>query len=917
MKQESKALTELASLEMLPVMEHYGFEPVSVHDAYYQYQCPLHSEQNGAAFTAYLDPGRGWYCFGKCQTGGSPIDFIMAVEGISFLEALSVAERIYGVKLRRSTNAADSRKLQLRQILEQYVDICHAELCQHERLLAYLQKQRGISLEIIKRHKVGYAAWSVERLPDSFDLELAYEAGILNRDHNSFYYEPLKDRIVVPMRDSFGKVVSLIGRISPWNLSADRMPKWRKSRNTELNQGQAIVGWYPTLKQDIKKYGGLVVVEGAFDALALQSAGIPAVGLGGLGLNPAIWRLSNSVTLFLDADEAGRKTILKVTPEVFNRMEKHPSLSVNVAFPPDGLDPDEYIMHDAVACKRTLLDARPLIDYVIEHIIRAIQPVGSPIERSKALADYVSLLRKLPVRVKRAYLQQITDATGVDLSDLMPPHTPVAQPQNDADKGDLLQVEESDDGFARLLYKRDGRNMLYVLDAAATNGGGDWYVWHNEQWICRKEEAEGYIRDRIRAMKGEYEQLSRSLVQKAMAASDEEERSRYLSYSKRAKAIQARLGNTRQKTTILTALQDYARHDDRGEIVYNSRFDSTPYLLLAANRKVVDLRTGKAFPNKQAYYLTRATRAEYDSEAKCPVFMDYLGKITRGDEAYAAFIQLIIGYALYFRSDVKHLFILYGPANTAKSTFLRVIASVLGEDLAQAVGANVLMASAYENSERRLTIEQMQHKRLFYVSETRLDQSFDSTFVKNITGGDIIRGRGHGRQYVDVKVGGPFLIATNEPPQINVLDQALVERLCILPFDHVFGPDERDASVEQAMRGEASGILNWAIAGAKRFYSDGFPVKAEWPEAVQAATARVLKSADSIALFLEDCVVSRPGSRVNRTVLYRAYLQWMQDQGHSGQVSATLFYRRLDDLGYVSRKTNGERVYLDVALQKR
>jgi hypothetical protein len=48
------------------------------------YRCPFHNEQHGHSLAVWKD---GWYCFGKCATGGTAIDWVMKLHHLDFLTA--------------------------------------------------------------------------------------------------------------------------------------------------------------------------------------------------------------------------------------------------------------------------------------------------------------------------------------------------------------------------------------------------------------------------------------------------------------------------------------------------------------------------------------------------------------------------------------------------------------------------------------------------------------------------------------------------------------------------------------------------------------------------------------------------------------------------------------------------------------
>ena len=84
--------------------QRYGFEP---NRAGY-IRCPFHREKT-ASLKIYPGQG-GWHCFGCCA-GGSVIDFVMALYGISFPQALVRLSADFGLGLegRRTPRLEEAR----------------------------------------------------------------------------------------------------------------------------------------------------------------------------------------------------------------------------------------------------------------------------------------------------------------------------------------------------------------------------------------------------------------------------------------------------------------------------------------------------------------------------------------------------------------------------------------------------------------------------------------------------------------------------------------------------------------------------------------------------------------------------------------------------------------------------------------
>ena len=98
----------LPASEVLPA---YGFQP----DRGGFLQCPFHQGDDHGSLKVY-DGDRGWHCFG-CGRGGSVIDFVMELFGLSFHEACRKlnADFRLGLSDRRPTRAEASELLRRRQ----------------------------------------------------------------------------------------------------------------------------------------------------------------------------------------------------------------------------------------------------------------------------------------------------------------------------------------------------------------------------------------------------------------------------------------------------------------------------------------------------------------------------------------------------------------------------------------------------------------------------------------------------------------------------------------------------------------------------------------------------------------------------------------------------------------------------------
>lgn len=117
---------------------------------------------------------------------------------------------------------------------------------------------------------------------------------------------PFYDRLMFPIRDVYGKLLSFQGR-AMFNYEELGKPKYY---HAPFDKGSTVYGLYEVAEWSLDA-PFLIVVEGPMDVIALWDAGLPAVALMGTTFSMAqaymIRRYTQTVLLWLDADKAGEE----------------------------------------------------------------------------------------------------------------------------------------------------------------------------------------------------------------------------------------------------------------------------------------------------------------------------------------------------------------------------------------------------------------------------------------------------------------------------------------------------------------------------------------------------------------------------------------------------------------------------------
>ena len=377
--------------------------------------CPFHSEKTPSLSVS--SEKQIYHCFG-CGKGGGPINFIMEIENLPFVEAIEFLAKIAGMTVPES-NVSDDFREKRRRMLELNRDAArhfHDMLYEprSERTREYLKK-RGISKAIATRFGLGAAPDSWSNLIDmmtskGYSIQELLDAGLARKSkEGKGVYDYFRNRLVFPIIDIRGDVIGFSGRIV-----GDGEPKYLNSPDTIVyNKSRSLFALNLAKKS---KSGMLILAEGNIDVVALHQAGFDcAVASLGTSLTAEQVRLmsrfTEKIALAYDSDQAGKNATMKA----ISLIEKT-GMKVGVLNFGDSQDPDEYLKkHGADALKL-------LIERSDNHIEYRLLTVKSNSDLStndgriayiEAATRIVSELSSKPER--EIYSAQIAEIAGVSL----------------------------------------------------------------------------------------------------------------------------------------------------------------------------------------------------------------------------------------------------------------------------------------------------------------------------------------------------------------------------------------------------------------------------------------------------------------------------------------------------------------------
>ena len=400
----------------------------------------------------------------------------------------------------------------------------------------------------------------------------------------------------------------------------------------------------------------------------------------------------------------------------------------------------------------------------------------------------------------------------------------------------------TDLGNAQRLITAEGNNIRYCYKNKS------WFIWDDRMWS--KDES------------GEIHRVARRTV-KAMlheAADLDDDRCKILVTHEQRSESEGRLN----------AMVSLAR-SEKGVCVRLVDFDADPMLFNCLNA-TIDLNTAKPREHCRADLISKIAPVEYEPNAECPTWRNFLDTVTQDDAELAEYLQRCVGYSLTGQTREHALFLLYGTGANGKSTFLEALRHVFG-DYSQTADFGSFLFSNGQSV--RNDLAKLNGARFVTANESDSGKRLDETVVKQMTGGDTVTARFLYGEHFEFTPQFKLWLGTNHKPTIRGQDEGVWRRIRLIPFTVSIPRHKQDHTLKDKLKLEAPGILNWALEGLAQWQANGL----QEPAVVKDATKEYRADQDVIGHFLEARCTKEAGLESPARELYQTYKQWAEQTG--------------------------------------
>jgi putative DNA primase/helicase len=441
------------------------------------------------------------------------------------------------------------------------------------------------------------------------------------------------------------------------------------------------------------------------------------------------------------------------------------------------------------------------------------------------------------------------------------------------------RVQFTDATNAERFMREHGDNVRYMA------AWKKWLVWSGIHW--QTDESWALVHEKgLKTVRNMYDELSKT--------NDYRDRLEIEKYAMLSESLRRRKSCVESATWI------------KELNISSDLLDTNPWLLNVKNG-TIDMRNWEFREHRQGDFITKVANVEYDPQADCPLWKQFIREIMDYKTDVINFLQTAVGWAMTGDISEQTMFILYGTGANGKSTFLNTIMYLLGE---YAIATSTESLKRKNGDQNTNDIARLRGTRFVTTTEAEQGRRLSEPIIKQITGNDRMTARFLYGEFFNFVPTFKIFMATNHKPVIKGTDHGIWRRIKLIPFTTRMAEEKQDKSLEEKLKAEASGILNWLLEGTARWNREGLKA----PPAILNATEDYRGEMDVIGNFVKECCIQKPGLTIRVRELFKAYQEWcLQNNEHA--CSERFLSLRLQEIGFQRTRTAEARYWSGVALR--
>lgn len=347
-----------------------------------------------------------------------------------------------------------------------------------------------------------------------------------------------------------------------------------------------------------------------------------------------------------------------------------------------------------------------------------------------------------------------------------------------------------------------------------------------------------------------------------------------------------------------TMIRSFQRED-------NVRFDSH---YVGFKNGVMDWRTCDFFPYGQKDVpIFRYFDVNYNPEADTAYVNAVITDWCQGDEVKRQMLYELAGCCVYSDKPIKKWWAIEGKADTGKSTFLRMLRELVGDDN---VGSTPI-----QNLKDSNAIAELIDKPVNIVDDGSSKFTTDLSNLRRIIQGDEMQVKLLYQNRFTVRIESRMVFVFNKIPRFRDDNDATAKKMLMIGFNRVYSDEEKDTDLIEKLTTDENkeAFLKLAVDAMKAVLDRNvtFTVSEESKRVV----AQIVEESDQFASFMADTISDEytwetflDGKKTSD--VYNTFREWASAEGYQTPMVRKQFTERCcKESGAKTRKSHGDVLY--------
>ena len=306
-----------------------------------------------------------WYCFSS-GTGGGVFEYVEKVENLDRAGAIRFLAELTDVEL-DDVSPEES-------YVKKALALAQAHFRKDVSVARNYLIERGFSDDVVDKYDIGFIGHGdglVEHLrKNGVSDSVMVSSGLCYKDdQNGNIVASFFNRVMIPIRDAYGSIVSFTGR----DISGKSSAKYKHGPLTSVFQKRNIVWNLNQARPLMTEKDMVVVCEGQMDAIAVNESGFPAVATLGTNISKEqleqLAKYVSNIYIVFDSDSAGEKGILRAS-SLAQEIDID-AVVYAVVLPSKGKDPEEFLREfGAEEFAKAITESKSDTSAIVQSLIR-------------------------------------------------------------------------------------------------------------------------------------------------------------------------------------------------------------------------------------------------------------------------------------------------------------------------------------------------------------------------------------------------------------------------------------------------------------------------------------------------------------------------------------------------------------------